>query len=170
MEKTKESNKFLYYLKEIIPYVVIVLVVILIRTFLFTPIRVSGSSMDPTLKDGYIMILNKIAKIDRFDIVVVKSSGSRPVLIKRVIGLPGETVEVRDGNLYINGKKTKDNYGKSITLDFKSVKVPKGQYFVLGDNRVVSADSRIYGTIKKEDIKGTTKLIIFPLNKIGNVK
>ena len=155
---------------ESIPYVAIILVVILIRTFLVTPIRVSGTSMYPTLNNGNIMILNKVAKIDRFDIVVIKSSDSNPVLIKRVIGLPGETIEVKDGKIYINNKKINDKYGYGTTYDFDKVKVGKNDYFVLGDNRTVSADSRIYGTFNKSRIKGTTKLRLFPFNKIGTVK
>ena len=155
---------------ESIPYVAIILVVILIRTFLVTPIRVSGTSMYPTLNNGNIMILNKVAKIDRFDIVVIKSSDSNPVLIKRVIGLPGETVEVKDGKIYINNKKINDKYGYGTTYDFDKVKVGKNDYFVLGDNRTVSADSRIYGTFNKNRIKGTTKLRLYPFNKIGTVK
>ena len=84
------------FFKEVYPYLIIILVVVLIRTFLFTPIRVSGDSMNPTLKNGDIMILNKVAKIDRFDIVVIRSKKINEVLIKRVIALPGETIEVNN--------------------------------------------------------------------------
>ena len=157
-------------LKDLCPYIIIIAVVILIRAFLFTPIRVSGPSMDPNLKNGDIMILNKIAKIDRFDIVVIKSSDVDDVLIKRVIALPGETFEVKDGDIYINDKKINDKYGYGETVDFVKLKVPKGEYFVMGDNRSVSADSRMFGTFKKKDIKGTTNFILFPFKRFGKVK
>jgi signal peptidase I len=92
-------------LKSYGPYVLVILIVVLIRTFLFTPIIVQGTSMVPTLKDGNIMILNKVAKIDRFDIVVIKSKKTSSTLIKRVIGMPGEKISISDGHVYINGKK-----------------------------------------------------------------
>lgn len=154
-------------IKEIIPYIVIVLVVILIRTFLITPIKVIGPSMNPTLESGDIMILNKVSKIDRFDIVVIDSDKSNEVLIKRVIGMPGETVEIKDGSIYINGKKLKENFGKGETSNYNYIKVPKNEYFVLGDNRPISADSRVFGTFNKKEIKGTTKLVLFPFRNFG---
>lgn len=158
------------FLKDIYPYLIIVAVVVLIRTFLFTPIRVSGPSMNPNLKNGDIMILNKTAKIDRFDIVVIKSKNVDDVLIKRVIALPGETFEVKDGDIYINDKKINDKYGYGETADFVKLKVPQGEYFVMGDNRSISADSRMFGTFKKKDIKGTTSFILFPFKRFGKVK
>ena len=167
MEETKQENRFIHYLKELIPYVVIVLVVVLVRTFLVTPIRVVGPSMNPTLTSGDIMILNKVAKIDRFDIVVIKSDKSPETLIKRVIGLPGETIEISEGVIYINDKKLDENYGQGEITDYVYVRIPEGEYFVLGDNRPISADSRLFGTFSKKDIKGTTRLTIFPFKHFG---
>jgi len=158
------------FLKELIPYVIIILVVVLIRTFIATPIRVDGSSMNPTLKHGNIMILNKLAKVDRFDIVVISSSKTHDTLIKRVIGLPGETIEVRDGKIYINDKKISDKYGSGVTKDFGKTKIPKNEYFVMGDNREISLDSRVFGTFNKKEIKGTTRFILFPFKSFGFVK
>ena len=158
------------FIKNIYPYVIIVAVVVLVRTFLFTPIRVDGPSMNPTLKNGDIMILNKISKVDRFDMVVIKSDRLDDVLIKRVIALPGETIEVRNGITYINGKKLKDKYAFGKTSDVGKMKLKDDEYFVMGDNRRVSADSRIFGTFTKKDIKGTTKFVIFPFKRIGTKK
>ncbi len=159
-------------LKELIPYVVVILVVVLIRTFLITPIKVNGTSMVETLQHGDTMILNKISmkfrSIKRFEIVVIKTSDS--YLIKRVIGLPGESIEYKDGKLYINDKEYKDPHYKDNTLDFEKVEIPKGCYFVMGDNRGDSIDSRIIGPVKKDNILGTTKLIIFPISDIGIAK
>lgn len=161
------KEKVLKILKDLIPYVVIVAIVVLVRTFLVTPIRVVGPSMNPTLASNDIMILNKVAKIDRFDIVVIKSDKSPEILIKRVIGLPGETLEIKDGKIYINGKVLKENYGKGETANYNYIEIPKNEYFVLGDNRPISADSRLFGTFNKKDIKGTTKLTIFPFKHFG---
>ncbi len=158
------------YVKELIPYLIVVLVVIIIRTFLITPIRVNGSSMFPTLKNNYIMILNKIKKntttIKRYDIVVLKEDD---YLIKRVIGLPNETISCEDGIIYINGKKIKDSYGNGVTSDFDPINIPKNSYFVLGDNRENSKDSRYYGIISKKEIKGITSFILFPFKNFGKV-
>ena len=158
------------FIKELIPYVVIILVVVLFRTYIATPVRVDGDSMDPTLKNGQILILNKMdQEYERMDIVVFDYKKDR--LIKRVIGLPGETVEIKDNNLYINGEEISDYKEDVKTADYKlNVTIPEGYYFVLGDNRSVSADSRLIGLVSKEDLKGTICFRLFPLMKIGGIK
>ena len=111
--------------------------------------------------------INKIglkSGIDRFDIVVVKTDNNR--IIKRVIGLPGESVMYEDGKLYINGKYVEDSYSLSETKDFDNIVLKEDEYFVLGDNREVSKDSRMIGPVKKEQILGKTRLVIFPFTKI----
>lgn len=160
-------------IKELIPYIVIVIVVILIRTFFITPVIVSGDSMVPTLKDKQILLLNKINyrhnDIERFDIVVIKVG--KKEIIKRVIGLPGEIVEYRNNSLYINGHEIPNEYNFE-TEDFTSNsicncnKIPTDKYLVLGDNRNVSADSRTIGLIDIKDIKGNTSISIWPIKKI----
>jgi signal peptidase I len=163
------DNKVISFLKEYVPYVLVIILVILIKRFVVTPIRVVGDSMYDTLHDGDIMILNiigyRFSDIERFDIVVV-DKGREP-LIKRVIGLPGEEIEYKDNQLYVNGKKVKENYGSDVTEDF-TIKIPKGSYFVMGDNRTNSMDSRYYGPFQKKDILGKTKLTIFPFGRFGN--
>ena len=163
------------FIKELIPYLVIILVVVLFRTFIATPVRVDGSSMVPTLKNGDILILNKLTKnYKRFDIVVVKSNNTK--LVKRIIGLPGENIEYKNNILYINGEEIAD-VTPEVTDDFtlKSLyginKIPEGYYFVMGDNRDGSSDSRDYriGLIKRENIMGKTIFRIFPFNKIGTI-
>lgn len=165
------------FLKELYPYVVIVVVVVLFRTFIATPVRVDGTSMDSTLKNGEILILNKLDKsYERFEVVVVnvEVDGKKSKLVKRIIGLPGESIEYKDNELYINDEVIKD-VSPSRTNDFslKEIynidKLPDDCYFVMGDNRKYSRDSRDYtvGIIKKEDIVGTTAIRIFPINKIG---
>ena len=149
----------------------IVFLIIITRIFFFSPIRVNGTSMHPTLQDKEFMILNKISLkqgINRFDIVVVQENNK--YIIKRVIGLPGESVMYKDNKLYINGKVIEDNYSKTTTNDFDNVVLGENEYFVMGDNRAVSSDSRIIGPVNIKNIKGKTNLIIFPFNKMGTVE
>ena len=166
-------------LKTILTYVLIVFAVIIIRIFFIEPVRVDGRSMNTTLANGEIMILNKIVyrttDVKRFDIVVIDEGEKH--IIKRVIGLPGESVEYKDNILYINGKKVDDPYPSTKTDDFSiqdvgHEKVPGDTYFVMGDNREDSLDSRYpaVGVIKKSKILGRVKLRIWPLNKFGIVK
>lgn len=160
-------------IKQLIPYIVIIIVVVLIRSFVVTPVIVVGDSMKPTLNEGQILILNKLDyhfnEIERYDIVVIKVGKSE--IIKRVIGLPGETIEYRNNILYIDGHEETSEYNFD-TEDFtlKSIcncdKIPEDKYLVLGDNRQVSSDSRIIGLIDKKDIQGTTQISIWPIKKI----
>ena len=165
----EKEKKGLKIIKEVIPYVIVIVLVLLFKKFVFAPIKVNGESMMNTLKDGDIMILNiidyKMHGLKRFDIVVVDEG--EELIIKRVIGLPGEEVEYRDNQLYINGKKVKDKYASQETEDFSEV-VPKGEYFVLGDNRTNSLDSRVFGTFKEKDILGKTNLTVYPFKRWGN--
>ena len=164
-------DKIKSIIKEYGLYVITIILVLLVKKFIVSPIKVNGTSMMTTLHDGDIMILNIIGyrfdEINRFDIVVVDEGNE--YLIKRVIGLPGEEIEYKDNQLYINGKKVKENYGSQVTEDFK-VKVKKNSYFVLGDNRTNSLDSRHFGSFKKDRIIGKTSLIIFPFNRFGEKK
>lgn len=163
-------------IKELYPYVVIVVVVVLFRTFIATPVRVDGDSMIDTLHNNDILILNKMDKsYERFDIVVIDINGSK--LVKRIIGLPGENIEYKKNELYINDKKMEDK-ATIRTNDFslkelyEIEEIPEDYYFVMGDNRGNSLDSRDYrvGLVKKEDIVGITIFRVFPFNKIGTVK
>lgn len=163
-------NQLLKLLKELLPYIIIIIVVIIIRTFIFTPVVVNGPSMMNTLHNGDVMILDKIGMklggIKRFDIVVIQTGKTK--IIKRVIGMPGETISYHDNKLYINGKEVSDNHSNEITYDFEEVKIPDGEYYVLGDNRTDSVDSRILGTIPKNEILGHVTFIIYPFNRFGS--
>ena len=153
------KEKVIDFIKEISVYIIIVVVIVLLKIYVISPIRVNGTSMDPTLKNGDIMILNKIGyritKIKRFDIVVIKYKDE--LLIKRVIGLPGEKIKYENNTLYVNDKALDEEFDKTYTYNFSikeigSTTVPEDSYFVLGDNREVSKDSRSIGFIDREDI------------------
>lgn len=164
-------------IKELIPYIIIVVVVVLIRTFIITPVAVDGKSMLPNLTSGQILLLKKFDKsLDRFDVVVIDHDGTR--LIKRVIGLPGEHVEYKANKLYINGEYVEETMISVDTRDFELKKnlgvdtIPEDYYFVVGDNRSVSHDSRSsdIGLISKKEIVGTVDFSIFPFNRFGFIK
>ena len=164
-------------IKEVYPYIIVIIVVILIRTFIVTPAIVDGSSMEPTLNDNNIIMLNKlnyrINSIKKFDIVVVKFNDEK--IVKRVIGLPGEYVEYKDNTLYVDGFIIEENFKHDTTTDFKLtdigyLKIPGDKYLVLGDNRGNSLDSRVIGLIDKDEILGSSSVRIFPFTKIGKVK
>ena len=136
----KNKNWF----KELIPYLIILVTIVLIRSFIVTPVRVSGESMKNTLMGGEIMILNKLGNVKRYSMVVA--------------------------DIVINGQKddtVEDKYAHGETYDFDEVTLKEDEYFLLGDNRVVSLDSRYVGPVKKDAIEGTTSLIIWPFNKFG---
>ena len=162
------------YIKELVPYILIILLAIVIRTFIVTPVQVDGNSMYPTLLDNEILLLKKYDKsYDRFDIVVFNYNKSR--LVKRIIGLPGEYVEYKNNELYINDEKIDNISIDAYTYDFNLSelgynKIPEDYYLVLGDNRTNSVDSRMIGLVSKKDILGTTDFSIFPFNTFGFIK
>ena len=161
----------LEFLKNNLLYIIVLIIAILVKVLVVSPIRVNGSSMNDTLFDKDIMILDKISykfsSIKRFDIVVLKNHDE--YLIKRVIGLPDDYIEYKDNKLYINGKYVKEEF-KRKKQDDLVFKVPKDKYYVLGDNRNNSLDSRYFGAIKKDELLGKTSLVIYPFKRFGGKK
>ena len=162
------------WVKELIPYVVIVLSVILIRTYIITPIKVNGASMEPTLFDKEVLLLQKNDRnFKRFDIIVLNYGKEK--LIKRIIGLAGESIAYKNNKLWINDVIVEEPMINSATGDFdlevsKGYQhIPEGYYFVMGDNRGNSVDGRLFGLIKKEDIIGKTNFAIYPLGNFGKI-
>lgn len=157
-----------------------VLLAVVIRYFLFTPIIVDGLSMVPTLHDHNRMIINKlsynIGKPERFDIVVFKATEDKDY-IKRVIGLPGDHIEYKEDVLYINGEPVPEPYLEAYKKETEGLltynftleevtgldKVPEGELFVLGDNRRFSKDSRIIGTVPMEKVIGEANIVYWPI-------
>ena len=159
-----------------IKVIVVIFIILVLFLYVVSVSQVVGDSMYPTLKDKDVLILNKIIykfkDIEREDIISVSYDDTK-YLIKRVIGIPGDTIEFRNNILYINGKVYEEDYLNDdvITDDFSLSdigyeKIPEGMYLVLGDNRSNSLDSREIGLIKKEDVIGKISLRFWPINKI----
>lgn len=168
----------------IVPIAIGLLLALLIKQFAFQFVRVDGPSMQPNLQNNERVVCLKQAKIHRGSVVVFDANGVDPQVsvkteyVKRVIGLPGDTVEAKNGNLYVNGKKADQSYiskserssgtgtwtlhsisqENSWVLHNGAYKVPKGEYFVLGDHRSVSNDSRYWGFVPKSKIVGVVKV------------
>ncbi len=172
-EVTKTS-RFNDNYKEVVGFVAIVFFVIFLRLFLVTPAVINGESMQPNLEDGEIVLLFKLnQEIERFDIIVHQEKNSR--LVKRVIGLPGEHVAYIDNKLYIDGEQVAEPFLPSQTEDFKLEElyydiIPEDYYFVLGDNRNFSRDSRTIGLIHHDNVMGKSGVRLYPLSKIGRIE
>jgi signal peptidase I len=143
---------------------------VVVRLFVFEPFNVSGPSMEDTMHTGDLVLVNKlIYKIrePRRGEVIVFHATEKKDYIKRVIALPGETVEAKNNQILINGQIIQEPYiSEDIrTMDFKQWTVPPGEVFVLGDNRLDSRDSREFGPIKTSQIVGRAELIYWPLDE-----
>lgn len=153
------------------------LVVFLIRTFLFTMIRVDGQSMIETLQDGerlFVSILDvKLNGVERGDVIICHYPNSRDNYVKRVVGLEGDTVEVRDGVTYLNGVAQEEAFVAYQTdKDFGPITVEEDKVFVMGDNRANSRDSRSssVGPLDEDMIVGRVRFIWWPFSEWGTVE
>lgn len=200
----EDNNKSNNLYKEVLSYLILIVVAFVlaqvIHRYLFTPVTVIGESMEPTIigetntKVGDRILLSRVAKIDRFDIIVFDVPHKDEPYIKRVIGLPGDNVYMEKYKLYINGELIDETYldknpiytgleyarghtsftldqicaitGVNCQVDGKTV-IPEGYYLVLGDNRNNSEDSRMIGLIHKDDIIGQALFVFYPLNRFG---
>jgi len=144
----------------------------IVRLFIFATSIVEGTSMEPTLEDGERVLYNKMVYIvgepDRGDIVIIQRPSKN--YVKRVVGLPGDIVEVRNHTLYVNDKKVNQDYlnqeAITNTGNFSPVTIPDNNYFVMGDNRDISKDSRTgLGFVSTDEIIGRSELIISPINE-----
>lgn len=167
-------------------YIVIVLLIILIiNKFLFSLVRVSGDSMNPALADRDVIVVDKTMDkedFERFDIVAFKYMyDNKDMYLKRIIGLPGEIIEIIDNKIYIDGEVLTEFYGAfndgesiyDVTVNFSNypkTKLDVDEYFVLGDNRYVSDDSRNFGPITGDLIVGKAVFRIWDFNGIGSLK
>lgn len=190
------------FIKEWGLFILFITILILSRWLIWSPVTVDGHSMDPTLQDKEHLIMLKTTGIERFDIVVVSEkdeTGEEKLIVKRIIGMPGDTIRYEKDTLYINDKQVDepylDNYkaafakdklqstysynvqfqtialaASAFTMDASAqdtftVEVPEGQYYLLGDDRLVSKDSRSVGTFEKSAIKGEVVLRMWPFDR-----
>ncbi len=152
-----------------------VIIALLIHLFLAQATRVYGQSMEPTLHTNDRVIVEKITyrfrPPQRGDVVVVRVRGRSQPLIKRIVGLPGETIAIHDGRVYIDGQPLDEPYLARPTHGFlPPTRIPPLHYFVLGDNRDASSDSRSFGPVSKDDIVGRAIFRYWPPTQIGLVR
>lgn len=176
-EKKQDDNSLWSWIKEIIFAVIIAWV---ITTFLFSHIMIPTPSMDPTIVPKDHLMINKIPMYYRNpkSTEIVVFHGEDKELIKRVIGVPGDVLDIKNGSVYINGEKLKEDYlpkgvrteiPRNSDIDYPFT-LPEGRYFVMGDNRENSKDSRYIGTILRDDIYAIAGLRIWPLRSFGLLK
>lgn len=155
-----------------------------IANFIVNPIRVDGSSMYPTIEHGDVGVSNiigfKMFGVERFDIVVVYEDSLDEYVIKRVVGLPGESVEYRDNQLYVNGEMIAEEFldeaycsemsmlmNDNFTENYGPITLGDEEYFIVGDNRPKSSDSRSFGAVTKDQIKSKETFILYPFAHFG---
>jgi|SRR5579884_9615 signal peptidase I len=172
---TKKKSKTGGAFREILETLVLTAVIFLGVRVLVQNYKVEGFSMEPTLDDGQYLLINKVGmnfhQLERGDIIVFQYPLDRSKsFVKRVVGLPGDTVEIRDQQTIVDGKVLKEPYLRSPENGFyPRTVVPEGQYFVLGDNRNNSSDSRAWGMLPRKDIIGLAWVSYWPPPRWGIV-
>jgi signal peptidase I len=168
--------------KEVISWIKLIvsafIIAFILKTYIFQVALVNQISMEPTLYEGQVLIIAKVNYLFsdpvRGDIVVLKDELENKYLIKRAIGLPGEVIDIRNDKVYIDEKELDPDYTKAPTQDngFTKTKVPEGKYFVMGDNRLHSRDSRsdTVGFVNRSNIVGKAVFRVWPISKIGIIK
>lgn len=176
------DSKFKRYFKTICIHIMVAaIVVFLLVNYVASPVKIVGRSMFPVLNDQERIIISKIGlndnHIKRFDIIVFSNpheKGKR--FIKRVMGLPGETIAIRDGEIYIDSLKIRQTFiSEKMSDNFRSVnmkplKIPQDSYFLIGDNRQISRDSRTFGVIPHANILGKAIFRYWPLSRFGTIR
>jgi len=165
------------FLLSFLETIVVALVIsIVLYLFIMTPHEVIGSSMYPTYKDGEYLMANKVvyklSEPKRGDVIIFKYSDTQD-FIKRIIGLPGDQIMLKDGHIYVNGKELDESgyldtsvysNGGEYLHEGETITIPEGKYFACGDNRQHSSDSRSFGPIEKASIKGKAWIVYFPFS------
>ena len=169
-----KSSKIVSFILDFIEVIVIgVSVFIVVYLFIGQPLEITGTSMEPTLDNGEMIIAEKMTKrldkLERGDIVIFRQPENKNVyVIKRIIGLPGDNIRLTSNQIFINGAELDEGYVKShqnlITDEEKYIEVPKSSYFLMGDNRANSTDSRKWGPIEEVDIVGKAVLVFSPFS------
>lgn len=178
----KKKHPILY---TVIELCIVLATILFLRKFVFTPIEVVGTSMEPTYHESDRLWQSSLIEPKRFSVATFPSPRNDKRIVKRIIGLPGDTIRYENDRLYINNTFYEEPYleefkrtltdGNPLTTDFslESLKeiqtsvVPEGNYFVLGDNRRIADDSRYFGFVNEESITGIVYFRYYPLNKLG---
>lgn len=171
--RAQRESKIRSFLKILIPYIVVLAIVLILFNYVLMLNYIPSGSMEPTIMTGDILVSTRYDadEIERYDIVVFKAVNEDVYYIKRVIGLPGETITVENGSVYADGVELDSSYingvmdgsGDGIYI------VPEDGYFVMGDNRNNSNDSRFWGSVPSANIVAKAKFIVFPLSSIGSL-
>jgi len=163
---------------EIIKFAFLAIIIVLpIRMYIASPFIVNGSSMDPTFETGHYLIIDQISyrfeEPQRGEVIVFKyPKDPTKFFIKRLIGLPGETIKIEDGAVFIKNEKSEDyikleeQYLKYLKHDNLITTLKNNEYFVMGDNREASSDSRIWGPLNEEYLTGKVLIRLLPITKI----
>ncbi len=174
----KSMKNIFFFIWEIIKIVVIALVIVIpIRYYIFQPFLVKGQSMEPNFETGDYLIIDEISyrfrDPQRGEIIVFKSpQNSSQRYIKRIIGLPYETIEIKDGKVFINNKELDEKSYLPISTQTPGntlITLGKNEYFVLGDNRLASYDSRRWGPLLREDIIGRVFIRAWPITALAKI-
>lgn len=173
-KKIKETKKNFFF-DWVIPIFISIVLAICINKFLIFKVYIPSSSMVPTLNVDDRLLVTRVynpEKLQRGDIVVFDSDELNETVIKRLIGLPGDTIKIDGTAVYVNGKKLDEPYVEYPLESYGTYKVPEGKYFFLGDNRANSNDSRFWKDpyIDADKIQGKAQIKIYPLSQIGFLK
>ena len=174
--ESSRKDKYIFFKEWIIPVITAFIVAMFINKFLIFNVYIPSSSMVPTINVGDRLMIRKVynmGNIKRGDILVFYSNELQETLIKRLIGLPGDHIVIKDGIVHINGEDIQEDYIKNNDYNDEELvyDVPEGKFFFLGDNRPISKDSRrwINPYIDKDDIKGKLVLRFYPIKDFGSV-
>lgn len=150
---------------------------VLIRTFVAEPLRIPSESMSPTLVPGEHVLAEKVSRLgrewQRGDLVAFHSPATSQLLVKRVVGVGGDTVGIRDGRLFVNNERVQEPYVDPDLIDsvyYGPVHVPDGEVLVMGDNRANSVDSRTFGTVPTSDIESRVVAVLWPPSHMSLIK
>ena len=187
-KKKEKKTGWKYELLDLVKtFIICFIAVFLISHYIISPVQVDGSSMKPTLQDNDLGLMNimnrKMSGVKRYDVVIVYNEQYDEDWVKRVIGLPGDSIYAKDDVVYVNGKAIEEPYldtdyanafresGNHFTQDFDIVELGEDEYFLMGDNRIDSTDSRVVGAFKGKDIIGKDVYVFYPFNHmkiVGN--
>ncbi|WP_208559951.1 signal peptidase I [Marinilactibacillus kalidii] len=185
--QTKKKSFFQEVVSTLIYIAVVSVAILLFQKYVYASVTVDGESMAPTLENGDKLILNKFNDVNRFDIIVFPAPDEpEKQYIKRVIGIPGDEIRYSNETLYLNGKEVEEPYLDRLdeldqpefsgTIDEFSLEslqgvqeVPEDEYFVMGDNRGNSRDSRYFGFVSEESVTGVTTYRVWPFNDFGRI-